>query len=149
MGLAEPEAAALLVAARRCSRLEMRMETAVVHAHFTRHVPKPTRRGCGSAKLYPPEKALHERRDSNCSHGESAQSTSGPWLISATKLLHPIACTHPASRYSRLSLLLSAWYEVTGIAVRKKSVLRVCLSCLHAIPVGQMAHITSSSIVWK
>ena len=64
-------------AARRCLRLEMCMETAVVHAYFARHVPKPTRRGCGSAKLYPPEKALHERRDSNCSHGESARSTSG------------------------------------------------------------------------
>ena len=64
-------------AARRCLRLEMCMETAVVHAYFARHVPKPTRRGCGSAKLYPPEKALHEQRDSNCSHGESARSTSG------------------------------------------------------------------------
>ena len=64
-------------AARRCLRLEMCMETAVVHAYFARHVPKPTRRGCGSAKLYPPEKALHERRGSNCSHGESARSTSG------------------------------------------------------------------------
>ena len=48
-------------AARRCLRLEMCMETAAVHAYFARHVPKPTRRGCGSAKLYPPEKALHER----------------------------------------------------------------------------------------
>ena len=74
MGLAEPERRR---AARRCLRLEMCMETAVVHAYFARHVPKPTRRGCGSAKLYPPEKALHEQRDSNCSHGESARSTSG------------------------------------------------------------------------
>ena len=66
-------------AARRCLRIEMRMETALLHAHFARHVRpmKPTRRGCGSAKLYPPEKALHKRRDSNCSHGESARSTSG------------------------------------------------------------------------
>ena len=32
-------------AARRCLRLEMCMETAVVHAYFARHVPKPTRRG--------------------------------------------------------------------------------------------------------
>ena len=64
-------------AARRCLRFVCGMETALLHATFARHVPKPTRRGCGSAKLYPPEKALHERRDSNCSHGESARSTSG------------------------------------------------------------------------
>ena len=66
--------------ARRCLRLEMCMETACSRAcifDFARHVPKSTRRGCGSAKLYPPEKALHERHDSNCSHGESARSTSG------------------------------------------------------------------------
>ena len=64
-------------AARRCLRLEIRTETAVGHAYFAWHVLKPTRRGCGSAKLYPPEQALHEQRDKNCSRGKSARSTSG------------------------------------------------------------------------
>ena len=132
MGLAEPERRR---AARRCLRLEMCMETAVEEScmHISLgggwhvHVPKPTRsrRGCGSAKLYPPEKALHERRDSNCSRRVGTVHE-WPWLISATKLLHTIACTHPDT----LSLLLSAWYRcLKKVSTAGLSVLSTCNVC--------------------
>ena len=48
MGLAEPEAAALLVAAC-ASKCAWRPHSSMNHAHFARHVPKPTRRGCAVA----------------------------------------------------------------------------------------------------
>ena len=77
-------------------------------------------------KLYPPEKALHDLSDVTTSNFTRRVSTVHEWpwlmpLISATKVLHPIACAHPDTLLS-LSLLLSAWYRS-----QKKSVLRVCI----------------------
>ena len=84
------------------------METAgFVHAYFARHVPKA--KAEANEEMMWLCQTVSARKGERCMSGVTAivrTASRGvgtvhewPWLISATKLPHPIACTHPV-RYS-------------------------------------------------